>query len=200
MIVKYRIIQSKWNEQDEWETWGIFYENHGPILKEYPILYAMMLSDPKEIKRHFDHNIRAGQLSLEEAEKALGDYAHRYRLLPDIHEAEGDSFFEIVDDLEEKYLGRKKHERARRMLAALVAADQRRPVKHIDIEEAQRRFREIVEEAISQGVKFIVKDGEEDKVAIVGLAEREDRSLKTTESLAVVAETGQECRAEKKSE
>ncbi len=197
MIVKYRILQSKWNEQDEWETWGIFYENHGPILKEYPILYAMMLSDPKEIKRHFDQNIRAGQLSLEEAEKALGDYAHRYRLLPEIHEAEGDSFFAIIDDLEERYLGRKKHKRARRMLAALVAADQRRPVKYIDIEEAQRRFREIVEEATAQGIKFVVKEGEKDKVAIVSLAEYEGPSPKTPESLTVVAETDREYRAEK---
>ena len=96
------------------------YENHGEILRDYPILYSMMLSDPKEIKRHFDQNIRERQLSIENAEEALGDYAGRYRLLPEIHAAEGDSFDDIVTDLEERHLGYKRTEGLRRELAVLA--------------------------------------------------------------------------------
>ena len=119
MIVKYRILQSKWPDEN-WSIRGIMYENHGSILKAYPILYSMMLSDPKEIKRHFDQNIRERQLSIENAEEALGDYAGRYRLLPEIHAAEGDSFDDIVTDLEERHLGYKRTEGLRRELAVLA--------------------------------------------------------------------------------
>ena len=124
MIVKYRIMQSRWEEDDPWETWGIIYENHGSILKAYPILYSMMLSDPKEIKRHFDQNIRERQLSIENAEEALGDYADRYRLSPQIYTAEGDSFDDIVADLEARYLGYKRPEGLRRELAVLAESGQ----------------------------------------------------------------------------
>jgi hypothetical protein len=123
MIVQYRILQSKWPGED-WNIRGIMYENHGSILKAYPVLYSMMLSDPKEIKRHFDQNIRERQLSIENAEEALGDYAGRYRLLPEIHAAEGDSFNEIVADLEERYLGYKRPEGLRRELAVLAESGQ----------------------------------------------------------------------------
>lgn len=124
MIVKYRIMQSKWEEDNSWETWGIMYENHGNILKAYPILYSMMLSDPKEIKRHFDQNIRERQLSIENAEEAFGDYADRYRLSPEICTAEGDSFNDIVADLEERYLGYKRPKGLRRELAVLAESKQ----------------------------------------------------------------------------
>jgi hypothetical protein len=120
VIVKYRIMRSRWEEDSSWETWGIMYENHGKILRDYPILYSMMLSDPKEIKRHFDQNIRERQLSIENAEEAFGDYADRYRLSPEIHTAEGDSFNDIVADLEERYLGYKRPEGLRREMAALA--------------------------------------------------------------------------------
>jgi hypothetical protein len=123
MIVKYRILQSKWPDEN-WSIRGIMYENHGGILKAYPILYSMMLSDPKEIKRHFDQNIRERQLSIENAEEALGDYAGRYRLLPEIHAAEGDSFNDIVADLEERHLGYKRPEGLRRELAVLAESGQ----------------------------------------------------------------------------
>jgi hypothetical protein len=124
VIVKYRIMQSRWEKDDSWETWGIIYENHGKILRDYPILYSMMLSDPKEIKRHFDQNIRERQLSIKNAEEALGDYAGRYRLLPEIHAAEGDSFNDIVADLEERYLGYKRPKSIRRELAVLAESGQ----------------------------------------------------------------------------
>ena len=123
MIVKYRILQSKWPDE-RWRIRGIMYENHGKILRDYPILYSMMLSDPKEIKRHFDQNIRERQLSIENAEEALGDYAGRYRLLPEIRAAEGDSFNDIVADLEEKYLDYKRSEGLRRELAVLAESGQ----------------------------------------------------------------------------
>ena len=124
MIVKYRIMQSRWEEDNSWETWGIIYENHGSILKAYPILYSMMLSDPKEIKRHFDQNIQERQLSIENAEEAFGDYAHRYRLSPEIYTAEGDSFDDIVTDLEERYLGYKRPKGLRREMAILAESGQ----------------------------------------------------------------------------
>jgi len=123
MMVKYRILQSKWPDE-RWKIRGIVYENHGKILRDYPILYSMMLSDPKEIKRHFDQNIRERQLSIENAEEALGDYADRYRLSPEIDTAEGDSFDDIVADLEERYLGYKRPEGLRRELAALAESGQ----------------------------------------------------------------------------
>ena len=124
MIVKYRIMQSRWEEDNSWETWGIIYENHGEILRDYPILYSMMLSDPKEIKRYFDQNIRERQLSIENAEEAFGDYTDRYRLSPEIYTAEGDSFNDIVADLEERYLGYKRPEGLRRELAVLAESGQ----------------------------------------------------------------------------
>lgn len=124
MIVKYRILQSKWPDGKKWRTRGIMYENHGSILKAYPILYSMMLSDPKEIKRHFDQNIRERQLSIENAEEAFGDYADRYRLSSEIYTAEGDSFNDIVAGLEEKYLGYRRPERLRRELAVLAESNQ----------------------------------------------------------------------------
>jgi hypothetical protein len=123
MIVKYRILQSKWPDEN-WRIRGIMYENHGSILKAYPILYSMMLSDPKEIKRHFDQNIRERQLSIESAEEAFGDYADRYRLSPEIYTAEGDSFDDIVADLEERYLGYKRPEGLGRELAVLAESGQ----------------------------------------------------------------------------
>ena len=124
MMVKYRILQSKWPDEKKWRIRGIMYENHGSILKAYPILYSMMLSDPKEIKRHFDQNIRERQLSIENAEEAFGDYADRYRLSPEICTAEGDSFNDIVADLEERYLGYRKPEGLKRELAVLAESDQ----------------------------------------------------------------------------
>ena len=124
MMVKYRILQSKWPDGKKWRTRGIMYENHGSILKAYPILYSMMLSDPKEIKRHFDKNIRERQLSIENAEEAFGDYADRYRLSPEVYTAEGDSFNDIVADLEERYLGYRKPEGLKRELAVLAESDQ----------------------------------------------------------------------------
>jgi len=124
VIVKYRIMQSRWEEDNSWETWGIMYENYGKILRDYPILYSMMLSDPKEIKRHFDQNIRERKLSIESAEEAFGDYADRYRLSPEIYTAEGDSFDDIVADLKERYLGYKRPERLRRELAVLAESGQ----------------------------------------------------------------------------
>jgi hypothetical protein len=123
MIVKYRILQSKWPDE-KWRIRGIMYENHGRILRDYPILYSMMLSDPKEIKRHFDQNIRERQLSIENAEEAFGDYADRYRLSPEIYTAEGNSFEGIVADLEEKHLGYKRPEGIRREMAALAESGQ----------------------------------------------------------------------------
>ncbi len=124
MIVKYRIMQSRWKEGNSWEPWGIIYENHGEILRDYPILYSMMPSDPKEIKRHFDQNIRERQLSIENAEEAFGEYADRYRLSPETYTAEGDSFNDIVADLEERYLGYKRSEGLRRELAVLAESGQ----------------------------------------------------------------------------
>jgi len=124
VIVKYRIMQSRWEEDNSWETWGIIYENHGEILRDYPILYSMMLSDPKEIKRHFDKTIRERQLSIENAEEAFGDYADRYRLSPEIYTAEGDSFNDIIANLEERYLGYKRPEGLRRELAVLAESGQ----------------------------------------------------------------------------
>lgn len=124
MMVKYRILQSKWPDGKKWRTRGIIYENHGSILKAYPILYSMMLSDPKEIKRHFDQNIRERRLSIENAEEAFGDYADRYRLSPEVYTAEGDSFNDIVADLEERYLGYRKPEGLKRELAVLAESDQ----------------------------------------------------------------------------
>jgi hypothetical protein len=120
MIIKYRILQSKWPDEKKWRIRGIMYENQGRVLRDYPILYSMMLSDPKEIKRHFDQNIRESQLSIENAEEAFGDYADRYRLSPEIYTAEGDSFDDIVADLEERHLGYKRPEGLRREMAALA--------------------------------------------------------------------------------
>ncbi len=123
MIIKYRILQSKWPDE-KWRIRGVMYENQGGILRDYPILYSMMLNDPKEIKRHFDQNIRERQLSIENAEEAFGDYADRYRLSSEIYTAEGDSFNDIVAGLEEKYLGYRRPEGLRRELAVLAESSQ----------------------------------------------------------------------------
>jgi hypothetical protein len=69
------------------------------------------------------YGTRGRQLSIENAEEAFGDYADRYRLLPEIYVAEGDSFNDIVANLE-RFLGYKRPEGLRRELAVLTESGQ----------------------------------------------------------------------------
>jgi hypothetical protein len=57
-------------------------------------------------------------------EEAFGDYADRYRLSLETYTAEGDSFYDIVADLEERYLGYSRPEGLRREMAALAESGQ----------------------------------------------------------------------------
>ena len=104
MRIRYRIIESRWPDDPEWAIRGFFYENLGTLFQELPVLSSVYFSEPRQVLRHFEQNIRVQQLSLERIEEALGDYADRYRVSPEIHAAFGDDFEGIIAGLEERLL------------------------------------------------------------------------------------------------
>lgn len=61
-----------------------------------------------EVERHvwnyIERRAKGLEVSLENAEEAFGKYADRYKLLPEIHEIEGESFGQIVEELYERYV------------------------------------------------------------------------------------------------
>jgi hypothetical protein len=104
MIVKCRVLLSKpwWKrDTDEWERWGVICNSGFSFDK------IMVIAPPYE-DRHVMRSIedRAMELDvgIERAEEAFGQYSDRFSLLSKVHEIEGESFGQIVEQLYERYV------------------------------------------------------------------------------------------------
>lgn len=95
MIVRYRVIEDWLAEKGIWFPWGVFYENLGDVFVDYSLLIRAIPDDDRRKGRYFDQRIRELRPSIEEAEIVLGEYAGRYRVLPEIRTVEGEDHREI---------------------------------------------------------------------------------------------------------
>ena len=99
MIVRYRVVEDWLDDEGVWFPWGVFYENRGSDLAEYTLLIRAIPDDDRRKGRYFDRRIRELRPSIEEAEVVLGEYADRYRVLPEVRTVEGENYREIRDRL-----------------------------------------------------------------------------------------------------
>ena len=104
MIVKYRVLLSKpWykRDTDEWEQWGVICDSGFSFDK------IMVIAGPDEdrhVMRSIEDRAMELDLGIERAEEAFGQYSDRFRLLSKVHEIEGESFGQIVEELYERYV------------------------------------------------------------------------------------------------
>ena len=104
MIVKYRVLLSKpWykRDTDEWEQWGVICDSGFPFAK------IMVIAGPDEdrhVMRYIEDRATELDVGIERAEEAFGQYSDRFRLLSKVHEIEGESFGQIVEELYERYI------------------------------------------------------------------------------------------------
>jgi len=99
VIVRYRVVEDWLDDEGVWFPWGVFYENRGSDLAEYTLLIRAIPDDDRRKGRYFDRRIRELRPSIEEAEVVLGEYADRYRVLPEVRTVEGENYREIRDRL-----------------------------------------------------------------------------------------------------
>jgi len=105
MRVRYRVLLSKpwWAfEKDSWEIGGVVCGTS--FLDPYPIMGIKGLEVERHVWNYIERRAAELEVGLENAEEAFGKYADRYKLLPEIHEIEGKSFGEIVEELYERYV------------------------------------------------------------------------------------------------
>jgi hypothetical protein len=105
MRVRYRVLLSKpwWaSEKDGWEIGGVVCGTS--FLDPYPVMGIKGLEVERHVWNYIERRAAELKVSLENAEEAFGKYADRYKLLPEIHEIEGASFGEIVEELYERYV------------------------------------------------------------------------------------------------
>ena len=105
MRVRYRVLLSKswWaSEKDGWDTGGVVCGTS--FLDPYPIMGIKGLEVERHVWNYIERRAKELEVSLENAEEAFGKYADRYKLLPEIHEIEGESFGKIVEELFERYV------------------------------------------------------------------------------------------------
>lgn len=95
MIVRYRVIEDWLTDEGIWFPWGVFYENHGDDAADYTLSIRAIPDDDRRKGRYFDQRIRELRPSIEEAKAVLGEYADRYRVLPEIRTVEGKDYREI---------------------------------------------------------------------------------------------------------
>ena len=104
MIVRYRVLLSKpwWKRvTDEWEQWGVICDSGFSFDK------IMVIAPPYEdrhMMRYIEDRAMELDLGIERAEEAFGQYSDRFHLLSKVHEIEGESFGEIVEQLYERYV------------------------------------------------------------------------------------------------
>jgi len=95
MIARYRVVEDWLAEEGYWLPWGVFYENCSGNYAEYTLLIRAIPDDDRRKGRYFGQRIRALRPSIEEAEVVLGEYADRYRVLPEVRIVEGANYQEI---------------------------------------------------------------------------------------------------------
>jgi hypothetical protein len=104
MIVKYRVLLSKpwWKrDTDEWEQWGVICNSGFSFDK---IMVIAPTYEDRHVMRYIEDRAMELDLGIERAEEAFGQYSDRFRLLPKVHEIEGASFGDIVEELYERYV------------------------------------------------------------------------------------------------
>lgn len=95
MMVRYRLIEDWLAEEGIWFTWGMFYENCSGTFADFTLLIRAVPDDDRRKGRYFDQRIQELRPRIEEAEVVLGEYAGRYRVLPEIRTIEGENHSEI---------------------------------------------------------------------------------------------------------
>ena len=105
MMVKYRTIEKKWSDNDDWEPWGAIYENCSGYFQNCKILLMATLAEHKGVLRRFDAQIEGLGLGLADAERMFaGDYAHNFRFRPEVCIVEGESHEDIFQQIWERVL------------------------------------------------------------------------------------------------
>lgn len=99
MIVRYRLVEEWWEEEGYWFPWGMFYENCSGDYTDYTLLVRAVPDDDRRKGCYFDQRIRELHPTIAQAEVVLGEYADRYRVLPDIRTVEGADHHEIFKRL-----------------------------------------------------------------------------------------------------
>ncbi len=105
MRVRYRVLLHKpwWaSEEDGWRLWGVVCETHA--MDSYPFMGITRLGKARQVWNGIERRGKEVKIDLERAEQAFGQYADRYRLLPEIHVIEGETFQEIYRCLREQYV------------------------------------------------------------------------------------------------
>jgi len=93
--VRYRVIEDWLPDEGIWFPWGVFYESCSNDFADYTLSIRAIPDDDRRKGRYFDRRIRELHPSIEEAEVVLGEYADRYRVLPEILTVEGENQREI---------------------------------------------------------------------------------------------------------
>ncbi len=117
MIARYRLVEDWLAEEGYWLPWGVFYENCSGNYADYTLLIRAIPDDDRRKGHYFDQRIQELRPSIEEAEVVLGEYADRYRALPEIHIVEGADYREIRARLWEIIFEEIEKRRAERHLA-----------------------------------------------------------------------------------
>ena len=125
MRVRYRVLLFRpwWaSENDDWEIGGVVCGTS--FLDPYPIMGIKGLEVERQVWNYIERRAAELEVSLENAQEAFGKYADRYKLLPEIHEIEGESFSKIVEELYERYVAAP----ARSELNAMRQVEEAEPV------------------------------------------------------------------------
>ena len=120
MIVKYRLVEEWWAEEGIWFPWGMFYENCSGMFPERTLLTRAIPDDDRRKARYFGQRIERFRPTVEEAEIVLGEYADRYRVLPEVRTVEGENYREIRDRLWEVIFEEMDKRRAERRVEYAV--------------------------------------------------------------------------------
>jgi len=95
MIVRYRVIEDWLADEGIWFPWGMFYENLSGSFPERTLLTRAIPDDDRRKARYFGQRIERFHPTVAEAQIVLGEYADRYRVLPEIRTVEGEDYREI---------------------------------------------------------------------------------------------------------
>lgn len=116
MVVGYRLVEEWWAEEGIWVPWGMFYENCSGMFPERTLLTQAIPDDDRRKARYFGQRIEQYRPTIEEAAVVLGEYADRYRILPDIRTVEGADHHEIFTRLWDILFEEMEKRRAERRL------------------------------------------------------------------------------------
>ena len=95
MKVRYRLIEKWWADRQRWVTWGALYENCGSEATGRQVLFRALPDEHKSVRHYFDRRIKELNIGLDDGERMLGKYAHRFRLKPDVRSVQGATHAEV---------------------------------------------------------------------------------------------------------